>query len=112
LSFKRVILLAALASLAMPLASAQAWWRVGIGIGFPVYRPYPYRVYVAPAPVYVAPTYVQPAPVYVQPVPVQSVPVQPAPVYTQPAPALLPAPRPVPQTNQGLPPQPVPAPGQ
>jgi hypothetical protein len=53
MSFKRVIFMAALALLAMPLASAQAWWRVGIGIGFPVYRPYPYRVYVAPAPVYV-----------------------------------------------------------
>jgi hypothetical protein len=105
MSFKRIILLAALAVLAMPLASAQAWWRVGIGIGFPVYRPYPYRVYVAPAPIYVTPAYVQPAPVYVQPAPVY---VQPTPTPA-PAPALLPAPRPVPQTNQGLPPQPMPA---
>jgi hypothetical protein len=103
MSFKRIIFMVALALVAMPVASAQAWWRVGIGIGFPVYRPYyPYRVYVAPAPVYVAPTYVQPAPVYVQP----------APIYVQPAPAPAPAPAPIPQTNPGLPPQPVPAPGQ
>jgi hypothetical protein len=96
---KRGILLAAIAVLAMPLASAQAWWRVGIGIGFPVYRPYPYRVYVGPPPVYVAPAYVQPAPVYVQP----------APVYVQPTP--VPA-SPTPAGSQGptLPPQPLPAP--
>ena len=92
---RRIIPLAALALLVLPLASAQAWCRVGIRIGVPYhYRPYPFRVYVGPPPVYVAPAYVQPAPVYVQP----------APVYVQPAP--------VPQTNQSLPPQPVPASGQ
>jgi hypothetical protein len=100
---RRVIPLAALALLVLPLASAQAWWRVGIGIGAPYhYRPYPFRVYVGPPPVYVAPAYVQPAPVYVQP----------APVYVQPAPVPAPPPTIVPQTNQSLPPQPVPASGQ
>jgi uncharacterized protein (TIGR03000 family) len=45
--------------------SAQAGW--GIGIGWPgYYRPYPYRVYVAPPPLYVTPAYVARAPVYVQ----------------------------------------------
>jgi hypothetical protein len=95
--FKRVFLIATLGLLVMPLATAQAGWRIGIGIGLPFYRPYPYRVYVAPAPIYIGPpAYVQPAPVYVQP----------APVYVQPAPtptALPPAPVP-----PNLPPQPVP----
>jgi hypothetical protein len=100
---KRVLIFAALALLALPLASAEAGWRVGVRIGFPMFiNPYPYRpVYVAPAPVYVAGPpvyYYPPAPVYVQPAPVYA---QPAPTYAQPAPAAAPA-------NQYLPPQPVP----
>ena len=99
MTFKRVFLLATLGLLAMPLATAQAGWRIGIGFGFPIYLPYyPYRVYVAPAPVYVSPAYVQPAPVYVQPAPVY---VQPAPVPTSPPPT-------APPPNPYLPPQPVP----
>jgi hypothetical protein len=111
MSFKRVFALA-IVLLGISWTSAQAGWRIGIGIGWPgYYRPYPYRVYVAPAPVYVAP-----APVCVQPVPAY---VQPAPVYMQSAPAYAPqsAPTqsppateriPAPQPTQGLPPQPVP----
>ncbi len=95
MTFKRIFLLATIGLLVMPLAAAQAGWRIGIGIGFPFYRPYPYRVYVAPAPIYVTPAYVQPAPVYVQP----------APVYVQPAPAPTPPPTTV---SPNLPPQPIP----
>jgi len=64
LSGTRAWVFAALALLAMPLASAHAAGgvRIGVGIGFPVfYRPYYRPVYVAPAPVYYAP-----APVYVE----------------------------------------------
>src|SRR5712692_7720078 len=99
---RRVLFFAALALLALPLASAQAGWRVGVRVGFPIFfNPYPYRVYVAPPPVYVAPApvyYYRPAPVYVQPVPAYA---QPVPVYAQPAPAAPPA-------YQNLPPKPVP----
>ena len=58
MNLKHLAALAAVACVVLPVGSAQAWWRVGIGIGVPLYRPY-YPVYVAPAPVYV----VQPAPV-------------------------------------------------
>jgi PXPV repeat (3 copies) len=103
MTFRRVLTLAALVLIAVPWASAQAGWRIGIGIGLPVYRPAP-RVYVVPGPYYVqpAPVYVQPAPVYVQPAPAY---VQPVPVAPAPAPVAPPA---VPQTSQYLPPQPVP----
>src|SRR5215470_13913190 len=79
MNWKRLVVFAFLALTAMPVASAQAYWRVGVGIGVPVYRPC-YRVYVGPS------LYVAPAPVYVQPVPVV---VQPAPVVqpVYPAPA-------------------------
>jgi hypothetical protein len=90
MNLKRVLTFALLALLGTPLASAQAYWRVGIGIGVPVWRPH-YRVYVAPAPV----LYVAPAPVYVQPVP----------VYVQPAPVVQPVPLP-PSTIQAPPVQP------
>src|SRR5437660_7476628 len=97
-------LLAALTVGAAPAHASHGVFALGINIGGPIYRPYPYYapyyyrpyypVYVAPPPVYVAPApvYVQPAPapVYVQPAPVQPVaPVQPA------APPLPPAPIPV-----------------
>jgi len=110
MSRQKTLSVATIAVLLGAVSSAQAWWRVGIGIGIPVYRPYPYRVYVAPAPVFVAPapvyvtpTYVAPPPVYVQPAPApQSV--EPSPATTAPAQPERIAP-PVPQ---GLPPQPVP----
>ena len=78
----RKLILAALAMLVLPMSSALADVRIGVGIGVPVFRPFhrhhyyrPYLgVYVGPPPVYVAP----PPPVYVQPVP--------APVYVQPMP--------------------------
>jgi HEAT repeats len=75
----------AVALAAFTPAQGQAWVRVGIGIGFPIYAgPYPYYgpyyypyyqpypAYVTPAPVYAAPAPTavqQPAPVYQQPVP-------------------------------------------
>jgi hypothetical protein len=71
----RIPALAALALLAMPLASANAGFRINVGVGLPVYYGpyyrYRYPVYLAPAPVYVVPAqvYVAPAPVYVQPAP-------------------------------------------
>jgi hypothetical protein len=104
---KRIVWFASLALLAVPWVGAQAGWRIAIGFGGPVYyRPYPYRVYVAPPPVVVAaPVYVQPAPVYAQPAPVY-VPASPAPVA---APATLSGPPPLAPTGyQDLPPQPVP----
>jgi hypothetical protein len=80
----RAFVLAALAFLALPLASAKADVYVGFGYRGPYYRHhyypyyYPRRVYVAPPPVYVAPrtVYVAPAPVVVQPAPtvIQTVP--------------------------------------
>ena len=73
-----IVTLSTLAVLALSAAPAQAShgvFALGINIGGPVYRPYPYYapyyyrpyypVYVAPAPVYVAP-----APIVVQPAPV------------------------------------------
>jgi hypothetical protein len=77
----RVIAVAALCLLSVPLASAQAGVFIGVGFPGPYYRPcyrpyYGPRVYVAPAPVYVAP-----APVYVTPAP--------APVYMAPAPTVV-----------------------
>jgi hypothetical protein len=108
---RRTPLLALLAILALPLASAQAGWRVGIGIGYPpypYYRPYHYSVVVAPGPYYYAPpgaVYVQAAPVYYYPPPIY---VQPAPVYVQPAqpaPQASPTPpAPKPQGKELLPP--------
>jgi hypothetical protein len=92
MSRTRAFVLAALAFLVVPLASARADFYFGIGRPGPYYhhhhhyRPYPgYRVYIAPVPpVYIAPrpVYVAPAPVYVQPAPtyLQTVPVTPAPV--------------------------------
>jgi hypothetical protein len=76
------LLVVAMLLAAVTPAQSQAWVRVGIGIGFPVYPygppcygpyyyPYyqPYPVYVAPAPIYAAPaqSVAQPAPA---PVPV------------------------------------------
>jgi hypothetical protein len=106
---KRVLLVALFALLALPIANADAGWRVGIAVGPGPYYPrpyYPYGVYVAPVPVVVAPApvYVQPAPVYVQPAPVY---VQPGPVagYTQATPA---GPAVVTVPPPGLPAQPIP----
>jgi hypothetical protein len=93
----RAFVLAALAFLALPLASARADVFVGVGFGRPYYhhryyRPYypAARIYVSPAPVYVAPraVYVTPAPVYVQPAPtvIQTVPAAPAPFIPVPVP--------------------------
>src|SRR5205823_8288807 len=81
-----IVTLGTLAGLALSAAPAQAShgvFALGINIGGPVYRPYPYYapyyyrpyypVYLAPPPVYMAP-----APVVVQPAPVcapQAVPV-------------------------------------
>jgi hypothetical protein len=106
MTFKRVLTLAIFVFVAAPWGATEASWRIGVGIGFPrCYRPYPYRVVLAPAPVFIAPApvvyvpaaapvYVQPAPVYVQPAPL---PVQSAPPCVQPQ-----------QNGSGLPPQPVP----
>lgn len=105
MTVRRLAAGAALLFLVLPVAPAQAFWRVGIGIGVPVYRPY-YPVYVAPAPVYV----VQPAPVYyTAPAPAYAPPAQSA--YPPPAaqPERVPAPAPAP-TAPTLPPQPVPVP--
>jgi hypothetical protein len=104
--FNRLLSLITLAALVAPVASAQAGVRIGIGFGYPVYRPhYYYRpffpaVYVGPAPVYVTPTYVGPAPVYVQTAPVF---VQPVPVGTQSMPT-------APAPGYGPPPSPPPVP--
>jgi hypothetical protein len=84
----RVLALAALAFLALPLATAHAGFYVGVGYRGPYHRhyryypTYPYRVYVAPPPVYIAPrpVYIAPAPVVVQPAPTV--------IQTVPAPAL------------------------
>jgi hypothetical protein len=87
MTLRRILLLAALCLLALPLASAQAGVRIGIGIGVPVYRPYyryHYRPYVVVAP---RPVVVAPAPVNVAPVPVYATS---APVYVAPAPAPVP----------------------
>jgi hypothetical protein len=104
MTFKRVVLLAFVAFVSVPWASADAWWRGGVWVGPGYYRPYPYRVYVgptvvvAPVPVVVAPV---PPPVYVvQPAP-QPVYVQQAPIVTQPQNA-------APSGYQNLPAQPVP----
>jgi hypothetical protein len=73
---------------------AQAFVGIGINLGFPCYRPYPY--YYGPYPYYYPPPYaVVPSPVYVAPAPTVY---QPAPapvVVTQPT-QVLPAPTPVP----------------
>jgi hypothetical protein len=71
----RMLLLAAAVMLVMPVASAQAGFRISVGIGIPVYYGpyyrYRYPVYVSPPPVYVVPSrvYVTPTPVYIQPAP-------------------------------------------
>ncbi len=91
MTFKRVMILAALVLLAIPWSNAEAWWRRRA-------RRNAYPVYVTPAPVYVQPypVYVQPAPVYVRPAPVRTrlVPgtVQP-PLAT---PEIIPLPQPIP----------------
>lgn len=115
---KRILPLAVITLWTLSLTSAQAGWRIGIGIGFPpCYRPCHYRVVIAPPPVYYvpagavyvqpAPVYAQPAPVYLQPAPVYVQPgyVQPGPVYVQPPPP----PQPQQSRREFLPP---PAPGQ
>jgi hypothetical protein len=83
---KPIAVLASLAILATPLASAQAGVHFGLRLNFPIcFGPcYPRPVYVAPAPVYV-----MPPPVYV--VPAQQ------PVYVQPAAGVYQAPRTVTQ---------------
>jgi hypothetical protein len=112
MSIKRVLFLAIVALMAVPWASADAYWRVGVYVGGPAYyHPYPYRVIVAPAPVVVAPApvyYVQPAPtpVYVQQAPVYVQQPAPVPVTTQPPQAQQATP--TPQTYQNLPLQPIP----
>jgi hypothetical protein len=101
LSRKLLFSLGPLVLLALPWASAQAGWHIGIGIGGPVYcRPYyGYPVYVSPAPVYVVPP---PGAVYVQPPAVyQAAP----PVYQAPTPPTPPTP---PTAYPNLPSQPVP----
>jgi hypothetical protein len=91
----RAFVLAALAFLVLPFASAKADVYVGFGYRGPYYRHhhynyyYPRRVYVAPQTVYVAPR-----PVYVVPAPVV---VQPAPTVIQAVPAPAAYPVPVPQ---------------
>jgi hypothetical protein len=83
MSGRRTLVLASLAILAVPWASAQAGVRIGIGIGLPFFG----------WPCYSPPAYVVPAPVVV--VPAQAVYVHPAPtvVYQTTAPqAALPAP--------------------
>jgi hypothetical protein len=101
---KRILALAILALVGVPWATTEASVRVFVGVGVPAYyRPYPYRVIVAPPPIIVAPAPV----VYVQPVPAP-VYVQPAPVYVRPAPTVVQPPPPVPNGYQNLPPQPVP----
>jgi hypothetical protein len=100
----RAFVLAALAFLTLPLASARADFFVGVGRPGPYYRhshyrPYSgYRVYYAPPPVYVVPraVYVAPAPATVY--------VQPAPTYLQTVPAAPPRVVPVPAV-------PIPPPG-
>ena len=71
------VLIVATAAWAPP---AHAGVRIGIGIGLPIFAPYPYY-----RPYYGYPVYVQPAPVYVQPVPVYAAP-PPGAVYLQAAP--------------------------
>jgi hypothetical protein len=93
---------AALAGLMIPLASAQAWLRVGIVVPIgPYYGPY-YRPYYYPGVVVAAPPVViQAPPVYVQPPPGSVYQSAPAGTITQsvPAqgPALAPAPTPLPR---------------
>jgi hypothetical protein len=102
---RRLMFVAALAGVLVPLASAQAWLRIGIAVPigpYPYYAPYyrPYYYYPYPAAVVV-----QPAPVVVQQPPVV---VQPAPAGTaQPAPAQTFVPPP--PSALGPPPTPVPA---
>jgi hypothetical protein len=93
---RRVIVLTcgALALLGALAAPASAGWRVGIGIGFPIYAPYrpyyyPYYPYYYPPPVVVQPAY--PPTVVVQPT-------NPAPPATLPA-APVPATAPPPATS-------------
>jgi hypothetical protein len=108
LTMKRMMILALVVLLGMSWTTADAYWRGGIYVGPGWYRPYPYRVYVAPVvvvappPVVVAPV---PQPVYVvQPAP-QPVYVPHAPVATQPGNQPQ---APAPSGYQTLPPQPVP----
>jgi hypothetical protein len=105
---RRILVLAALVVLALPLGSARADIGVGVNFGRPVYRPPCYRrpyyrpycgpaigVYVGPGPVVAPPppVVVQPAPLVVQqPVVQQPVAVQPAPVPQAPPPAVVPGP--------------------
>jgi hypothetical protein len=113
MSFKRVLIMAVFAAIALP-GAAHAQVRFGFAVGGPVYRPFygpRVGVFVGLPPVSIGfggPVYVQPAPVY-----------YPAPYYVQPAPvAYAPVASPVmvaqPQAFQAAPPalpaQPVPVP--
>lgn len=98
-----ILAVGALTFLGGSRTEAGGHWSVGIGIGVPVYRPYPcygpyyggyyYRPYY--------PVYVAPAPVVVQPAPVvQQVPVVQQPTYVTPPPATSSAaPAPIPITT-------------
>jgi hypothetical protein len=106
---KRMMLLALVVLLGMAWTSADAYWRSGIYFGPGWYRPYPYRVYVAPVVV------VGPAPVVVTPPSQPVYVVQPAPqaVYVVPHAPVATQPGSQPQATapsgyQTLPPQPVP----
>jgi hypothetical protein len=91
---RMLLFAAALTGLLLPLASAQAWVRLGIVIPIgPYYGPYYRPYYYPPVAVTPAPVVVQPAPVYVP---------APSSAYVPPAapaqgPAVGPAPRVVPQ---------------
>jgi hypothetical protein len=93
-------------------ATSQAGWRIGIGIGVPIYpgpycyRPYPY--YYGPPVVYApAPVYVAPAPVVVQPAPAVVQPPPPATLSRSPNETAEPLPAPTPSTAPIPPPPPV-----
>ena len=101
---KRVLTLAILSLVGVPWTTTEASVRLFVGVGVPAYyRPYPYRVIVAPPPIVVTPAPV----VYVQPAPAP-VYVQPAPVYVRPAPTVAQPIAPPPQNAPTPPPQPVP----
>jgi HEAT repeat protein len=97
-----MVLAAALLVLGTRAGTASAHWRIGIGIGFPIYAGpypcYPYYPYYYPAPVVV-----QAAPVVVQAAPVAAPPLAAAPAPTNSAPTAAP-------TATARAPEPAPAP--